>query len=241
MVDGWLDDVFGRANKLSAMAARLDALDLQGLAKDGVLDTAVKATLKGNEVDVSKVATRRKRAIARAETLRKNRSDELRRRTKLQETLDDTSAIDRKAACLRAHVDRLRQARQERENKNATRRFVRDAKKRFEGPRRVFPETPITVDDPVLRRARFLCDNAARITADLLAPKAKPVVPVVVTTPEEDALVAKAKALLADYEAPYEPYRSDAIARQDKRLEEARLLAAAALEAAGLSPKGRPS
>ena len=89
-------------------------------------------------------------------------------------------------------------------------------------------------DDPLLRRARAMCEAATKITDDLEAslpraasapPKSAPPAPPppLVVSDEEAQLMAKAKALLADYDpanaqpskpSNYDPYRSSILAKQ---------------------------
>ena len=89
-------------------------------------------------------------------------------------------------------------------------------------------------DDPLLRRARAMCEAATKITDDLEAslpravsapPKSAPPAPPppLVVSDEEARLMAKAKALLADYDpanaqpskpSNYDPYRSSILAKQ---------------------------
>ena len=230
------------ANRLASVAASLDSLDLEALARahqgqgaSGItaaaaaaaaLNSAIACAVSGEgPEEVRRKLERRSRAVQRSENIKSKRQadarDAQRRRDALTENFElrAAKASERKMND-RASITQNARARRERsQGAAANRRDLAAARKRLGYKDGVIPQAPqlhnpyasylppgaTFDDDPLLKRARALRDTAAQITADL---GGAPVPPVVVEAPppqyniptEEAELVARAKALLADYD-----------------------------------------
>ena len=230
------------ANRLASVAASLDSLDLEALARahqgqgaSGItaaaaaaaaLNSAIACAVSGEgPEEVRRKLERRSRAVQRSENIKSKRQadarDAQRRRDALTENFEARAAkASERKMNDRASITQNARARRERsQGAAANRRDLAAARKRLGYKDGVIPQAPqlhnpyasylppgaTFDDDPLLKRARALRDTAAQITADL---GGAPVPPVVVEAPppqyniptEEAELVARAKALLADYD-----------------------------------------
>ena len=236
-------DLVKRANRLASVAASLDSLDLEAIARahrgDGAssltaaaaaaaaLNSAIACAVGGEGPDqVRRKLEKRAKAVQRTEGMKTRRAADVIEARRRNETLAQSFAAKALRAADRKRNDRdntARHARAARESSHqaaASRRDMAAAKTRLGYKDGAVPRAPelhnpyaaflppgaTSDDDPLLKRARALRDTAARIAADLspdlpvavvVAPPARPVYAV---PPEEAELVARAKALLADYE-----------------------------------------
>jgi hypothetical protein len=230
------------ANRLASVAASLDSLDLEALARahqgqgaSGItaaaaaaaaLNSAIACAVSGEgPEEVRRKLERRSRAVQRAEGIKSKRQADLRdaqrRRDALTENFEARAAkaSERKMHDRASITQNTRARRESTQQAAANRRDLAAARKRLGYKDGVVPQAPSLYnpyasflppgatfdDDPLLKRARALRDTAAQITADL---GGAPAAPVVVEAPppqyevptEEAELVARAKALLADYD-----------------------------------------
>ena len=230
------------ANRLASVAASLDSLDLEALARahqgqgaSGItaaaaaaaaLNSAIACAVSGEgPEEVRRKLERRAKAEQRSSNIKSKRQadarDAQRRRDVLTENFEARAAkaSERKMNDRNSITQNTRARRESTQQAAANRRDLAAARKRLGYKDGVVPQAPrlhnpyasylppgaTFDDDPLLKRARALRDTAAQITADL---GGAPAAPVVVEAPppqyniptEEAELVARAKALLADYD-----------------------------------------
>ena len=231
------------ANRLASVAASLDSLDLEALARahqgqgaSGItaaaaaaaaLNSAIACAVSGEGPEqVRRKLERRSRAVQRSENIKSKRQadarDAQRRRDVLTENFEARAAkaSERKRSDRDRTTQNAKARRESTQQAAANRRDLAAARKRLGYKDGVVPPAPqlhnpyasflppgaTFDDDPLLKRARALRDTAAQITADLGgAPAVEPIVveapPPQYNIPNEEAeLVARAKALLADYD-----------------------------------------
>ena len=246
------DEVLRQAERLSAIASIVETMDLAALvdadvdapeAAAGALDCAIAAAVSGG--DPRELVKRRRR---RKPT---ERIDDTKQRQDLAEALERATrgALERKEVRLREQAQRNRELREFRSMAAMTRREYQRAVEQFGG--RPAPPAPTTESfvsgDPLIDKAKAICEAAKAIIGGDTAEKKPHAVPVVTVSEEERDLVAKANALLADYvpSSPmmlkktqqqqkkhpgrrdsrdsFVPFRSDLLEQQRRRLERASL------------------
>jgi len=230
------------ANRLASVAASLDSLDLEALARahqgqgaSGItaaaaaaaaLNSAIACAVSGEgPEEVRRKLERRAKAEQRSSNIKSKRRADLRDAQRRRDVLTENFEMRAAKASERKMHDRAsitqntRARRESTQQAAANRRDLAAARKRLGYKDGVVPQAPSLYnpyasflppgatfdDDPLLKRARALRDTAAQITADL---GGAPAAPVVVEAPppsyevptEEAELVARAKALLADYD-----------------------------------------
>ena len=230
------------ANRLASVAASLDSLDLEALARahqgqgaSGItaaaaaaaaLNSAIACAVSGEgPEEVRRKLERRAKAEQRSSNIKSKRRADLRDAQRRRDVLTENFEMRAAKASERKMNDRAsvtqntRARRESTQQAAANRRDLAAARKRLGYKDGVVPQAPrlhnpyasflppgaTFDDDPLLKRARALRDTAAQITADL---GGAPAAPVVVEAPPpqyevptaEAELVARAKALLADYD-----------------------------------------
>lgn len=240
---------------LKASLAGKAAIDPAACAEAAKVEVRKAATRKAREAKVDAVRDARLAedgapGQARAEAMRQAQAS---RATKAVEEKGDRLADD--AATKRA-------MREERQFAAASRRTLSEARARF-GKNLGRPiasddgDSPhsapgVLVDDPALRRAKALCTGAAQVVASLeeqnklLLRNRSPSMPQAARTQlpprpapgpaDDEALIARAKELLADYK-PAEHQRRPAVPSANTRAPSARRSAPSSHEG---SPKGGP-
>lgn len=245
-----------KASKLSAVANTIQSIDLESIVKaqEGVqaagaidvLNAAIACASNGASPDQMRIkaeaiATRLRRNAERDRLASVRHKESATRRRRLEESLEKSTrmASERKTQRLRNEALRAKGDRDRKLALAASRRDMLEAKRRYctSFQKINFHSTSsVMLDDPLLRKARSMCETAVTVVNELncnfqkVAPKTT--MPVVVETPEESELLARAKVLLADYKKPpkkepkersskspiFDPSRTDVIANQKRRI-----------------------
>lgn len=246
-----------KASKLSAVANALQSIDLESIAKAhkgvqaaaaiDVLNASIACASNGASpeqmrIKAETIAAKLRRDVERHRLASVRRKESANRRRRLEESLEKSirMATERKTQRLRNEALRAKGDRDRKLALAASRRDMSEAKRRFGTfvQRSDFhPTSSFMLDDPLLRKARSMCDAAATVVKELncdfqkVATKTTTVV--VVETPEERELLARANALLADYNKPpekesreprsskspiFDPFRTEVLAKQNRRL-----------------------